>query len=124
MNVEKPARTLLHREARAALPLRRQLLIYLDPFALFMDASRGSGPVRRTALRYNRAMRWMLVPYMKRWIVIGAASFAGVAPAEALAAEGLSIVPAAALALGACIAATVTVCTAAAFLLLGAAPEE
>ena len=119
--METKAQPLLERTARAALPLRRQLLLYLDPFALFMDASRGTGVVRRRALAYNRAMRWMLVPYLRRWIVIAAALFAGIAPAEALAAQAsLFVVPAAALAVGFCIAATVTLCIGAAYLLLGA----
>ena len=77
----------LDRDARAALPLRRQLLLYLDPFALFMDASRGPAAARRRALAYNRAMRWMLVPYLRRWTAIAVALLAGIAPAEALAAD-------------------------------------
>jgi hypothetical protein len=90
-----------------------------------MDASRGTAAVRRRAQAWNRAMRWMLVPYMKRWVVIAAASFAGIAPAEAMAAQGaLSAVPVAALAVGFCVAVTVTFCTAAAWLLLGASREE
>lgn len=122
--MEHADQPLLDRKARAALPLRRQLLLYLDPFALFMDASRGTAMVRRRALAWNRAMRWMLVPYMRRWVMIAAASFAGIAPAEALAAQGaLFAVPAAALAVGFCIAATVTFCTAAAYLLLGASRD-
>ena len=52
---------------RARLPLARQVLIYLDPFALFKDASSGPAPARARALSYNRAMRWMLVPYIRRW---------------------------------------------------------
>jgi hypothetical protein len=125
MKVESPAQPLLDSAARSSLPLRRQLLLYLDPFALFMDASRGTAAVRRRALAYNRAMRWMLVPYLKRWVAIAAALFAGVAPAEALAAHGsLFVVPAAALAVGSCIAATVTLCIAAAYLLLGASRND
>ena len=123
--METAAQPLLDRNARAALPLRRQLHLYLDPFALFMDASRGTAAVRRRALAYNRAMRWMLVPYLKRWTLIAAALFAGIAPAEALAAGGaLALVPAAALAVAFCIAATVTFCIAAAYLLLGASRED
>ena len=123
MNTQDQA--FLDRGARAALPLGRQLLLYLDPFALFMDASRGTLAARRRALAYNRAMRWMLVPYLKRWITIAVALFAGIAPAEALAAFGsLFVVPAAALAVGSCIAATVTLCIAAAYLLLGASGED
>ncbi|HEX2198487.1 MAG TPA: hypothetical protein VHG88_07695 [Burkholderiales bacterium] len=109
----------LDRQARAALPLRRQLLLYLDPFALFMDASRGSAGARRRALAYNRAMRWMLVAYMRRWIAITAALFASIAPAEALASQA-SVVPVAALAVGFCIAFTVSCCIAAAYFFLGA----
>lgn len=123
--METEAGPFLDRNARAALPLRRQLLLYLDPFALFMDASRGTAMVRRRALAYNRAMRWMLVPYLKRWIVIAVALFAGIAPAEALAAEAsLFVVPAAALAVGFCIALTVTFCIAVAYFLLGASAED
>jgi len=55
--------SLLKRDARSRLPLTRQILIYLDPFALFKDASQGPAPARERALSYNRAMRWMLVPY-------------------------------------------------------------
>lgn len=125
MKVKTPAQAFLDRKSRATLPLGRQLLLYLDPFALFMDASRGSAAVRRRALAYNRAMRWMLVAYLKRWLLIAAALFAGVAPAEALAAHGaLFVVPAAALAVGSCIAATVTLCIAAAYLLLGASRDD
>ena len=111
-----PDKNLLSREARAALPLGRQILLYLDPFALFMDASRGTNVVRQRALSYNRAMRWMLVPYLRRWLCIAGAFFLGIAPAEAAAAQ--VIVPAA-LAVGFCIAATVTFVIATAYLLLG-----
>ena len=65
--------TLLNGEARSRLPLARQLLLYLDPFALFKDASQGPAPAREHALSYNRAMRWMLVPYIRRWMVIAVA---------------------------------------------------
>ena len=110
---------LLNREARAALPLHRQLLLYLDPFALFMDASRGTTTVRSRALSYNRAMRWMLVPYLRRWILIASSLFLGIAPAEALAAQASLVIVPAAVAVGFCIAATVSVVIAAAYLLLG-----
>ena len=42
--VDAEVEVLLKREARSRLPLLRQVLIYLDPFALFKDAS--SGPTR------------------------------------------------------------------------------
>lgn len=111
---------LLGREARARLPLRRQFVLYLNPFALFKDAACGPAWMRERALSYNRAMRWMLLPYVRRWVLIAIASFAGIAPAEALAAESsVFIIPAAASAVSSCIAVTVVVCTLAAYLLLG-----
>ena len=111
---------LLKPEARARLPLRRQFVLYLNPFALFKDAARGPAWMRERALSYNRAMRWILLPYVRRWVLIALASFAGIAPAEALAAESsFFIIPAAASALSSCIAVTVVVCTLAAYLLLG-----
>lgn len=111
---------LLKGEERAKLPLARQVLLYLDPFALFMDASSGPRQARERALRYNRAMRWMLVPYLRRWGLIAAMLSLGIVPTEALAAQSpLFIIPTAAIAVGCCIALTVTALTAAVYLLLG-----
>jgi hypothetical protein len=111
---------LLAAEARARLPLWRQLVLYLNPFALFKDAACGPAWMRESALAYNRAMRWMLLPYVRRWVLIALFSFAGVLPAEALAAESsLFVIPAAASAVSACVAITVVVCTITAYLLLG-----
>ena len=84
---ESDVEALLLRERRAALPLARQFLLYLDPFALFKDASKGPPRVREHALSYNRAMRWVLVPYIRRWLAIAAALFIAIAPTEALAAQ-------------------------------------
>jgi hypothetical protein len=110
---------LLSRQARQALPIARQFLLYLDPFALFKDASRGNAWQQEVALQYNRAMRWILLPYIRRWITIAAALFLGIFPAEALAAkQSLFIYPTVALAIGCCIAVTVTFCTLTAYLLL------
>jgi hypothetical protein len=111
---------LLTGEARSRLPLVRQLLIYLDPFALFKDASRGPLTARERALSYNRAMRWMLVPYIRRWIVIAASFALLLSPAEAAAAqEALFAIPMAAIAVGCCIAVTVLAVTVSVYLLLG-----
>ncbi len=111
---------LLSRKGRETLPFRRQVLLYLDPFALFKDASRGSAWQQELALQYNRALRWILLPYIRRWITIAAALFLCIAPAEALAAKQTAFIyPAAALAVGCCIAVTVAFCIGAAFLLLG-----
>lgn len=111
---------LLRRERRAVLPLSKQLLLYLDPFALFKDASRGSRFARECAVSYNRAMRWMLIPYIRRWIVIAAVLFLGITPAEAMAAHGPAfVIPAAAFAVGTCIAVTVAAVMVAVYFLLG-----
>jgi hypothetical protein len=112
--------TLLKRDSRAGLPFWRLLLLYLHPFALFKDASSGPPLVRQSALRYNRAMRWMLLPYIRRWIAIAVALFLGIEPAQALAASAsLFIIPAAAFAVGCCVAVVVIVCAACSYLLLG-----
>jgi hypothetical protein len=110
---------LLNCELRARLPLARQVLLYLDPFAFFKDASRGTAVVRERNLSYNRGMRWLLVLYLRRWLLITVSLFVGIAPAEAVAAQAsLAIVPAA-LAVAFCIATTVSFCIATAYLLLG-----
>ena len=104
---------------RAQLPFARLLLLYLDPFALFKDASRGPDSARRRARSYNRSMRWMLLTYVRRWLLIGLALFACVMPAEALAADlPVFKIPAAACAVGSCIAVTVIVGTMIAYFLL------
>jgi hypothetical protein len=105
--------TLLTREARARLPLLLLLRLYLDPGALFKDATRGSARARELALSYNRRMRWMLLPYIRRWTLIAASFFVGIPPAEAA-----SPIPAAALAVGCSISLIVLVCTVSAYLLL------
>jgi hypothetical protein len=113
------AEQLLSSEGRAQLPLVRQVVLYLDPFAFFKDASSGTIAVRERNLSYNRAMRWLLVPYLRRWILIAASLFLAIAPAEAVAAQASLVIVPAALAVGFCIAVTVAFCIAAAYLLLG-----
>jgi hypothetical protein len=118
----KPAdvETLLTPHSRARLPLVRQFLLYLDPFAFFKDASRGPKRVREGALSYNRAMRWMLVTYLRRWVLIALSLFLCITPAEAMAArEAVFIIPAAASAVGCCIAVAVCAVIGAVYLLLG-----
>jgi hypothetical protein len=110
---------LLNPAARAQLPFARLLLLYLDPFAFFKDASRGPDSARRRARSYNRSIRWMLLAYVQRWLLIGSALFACVMPAEALAADQpVFKIPAAACAVGSCIAATVIVWTVIGYFLL------
>ena len=114
MDVEQ----LLSCELRARLPLARQILLYLHPFAFFKDASCGTAVVRERNLTYNRTMRWLLVPYLRRWLLIAATLFLAIAPAEAMAAQASLVIVPAALAVGFCIAATVAFCIATAYLLL------
>jgi hypothetical protein len=124
MQPDGDVESLLVRERRAALSLQKQVLLYFDPFALFKDASHGPAPVRQRALSYNRTMRWMLVPYLRRWALIAASLFLAIAPAEALAAEArIFVIPAAAFAVGCCIALVVSVVIAAVYLLLGSRRE-
>ena len=111
---------LLSGETRARLPFGRQLLLYLDPFALFKDASTGPARMRELALSYNRAMRWVLLPYLRRWLLIAASLFLLIMPAEAAAAHQAAFaIPVAAIALGCCISATVATVIATAYFLLG-----
>jgi len=110
----KEIEALLTRESRVGLPFARLLRIYLDPGALFMDASRGPAHARRRARAYNRSMRWMLLPYLRRWGVISALLFIAIEPAQAV-----SCIPAAACAISVSIALTVIAVTAIAYFLLG-----
>jgi hypothetical protein len=110
---------LLTREARARLPLGRQLLLYLDPFAFFKDATVGSALARELALSYNVARRSILLTYVRRWLLIALASFLGIGSAEGLAAHApLFIIPAAGFGIGCSIAVAVATWCAAAYLLL------
>lgn len=115
------AESLLRRETRAALSFSRLLRLYLDPGALFKDASRGSLLARQQARRYNARHRWMLLAYVRRWMTIAMLFFAAVGAAEALGA-GQPFAPAvtASFALAFCVAVIVSVHTFIAYLLLGA----
>src|SRR3954469_150114 len=91
--LQEDVEALLTRQARARLPLARQLLLYLDPFALFKDASRGAAYLQEMALAYNRGLRWLLASYLRRWVMIAASLFIAIEPAEAAAGQ-ISYVPA------------------------------
>jgi len=117
---EEEVESLLMREARARLPLLRQFLLYLDPFALFKDASRGPASVRTRAYSYNRQMRNMLLPYIRRWAAIAAGFILSIEPAQAFAAQTSSLIIPATLGVGCCLAVTVIACTLASYFLLGA----
>jgi hypothetical protein len=65
-------------------------------------------------------MRWMLVPYIRRWVVIAASLALLISPAEAAAAQReLFAIPMAAIAVGCCIAVTIVAVTVSVYLLLG-----
>jgi hypothetical protein len=86
--------SLLQPQARAALPLGVLLRMYLDPFMLFKNANRGTAFNRHCALAYNRGHRWMLVPYMRRWLCIASACLLALNPTAALAsANPIFLVP-------------------------------
>lgn len=113
--------TLLMPEARAALPLSQQLLLYLDPFAFFKDASAGNPWVREAALRYNRTQRSMLLTYIRRWLTIAAGSFLGITSSETLAGHlPLFIIPAAGFGIGCSVALVFTAWISTIYVLLGA----
>jgi hypothetical protein len=114
-------KSLLTREGRASLSLRQLLLLYFNPFALFMDASLGPAWRREQALSHNRAWRPILLTYFRRWLLIAAGSFLGITSAEALAAHvPLFIIPAAGFGIACSVAITVAVCTYTSYVLLGA----
>jgi hypothetical protein len=107
--------SLLRQDVRSRLPLLRQLQLYFDPSGLFKDVTRGG----ERALRYNSEMRWVLLPYLRRWLLIALSLFLGIAPADAFAAE-LTAVPLAACGMGFAVAIAVLVFLGAAYLRLGA----
>jgi hypothetical protein len=111
---------LLTPEGRASLPLFYQLLLYLDPFAFFKDASRGNAWVREAALRYNRGQRSVLLTYIRRWLLIAVASFFGITSSETLAGHvPLFIIPAAGFGIGCSVAIVFSTWMSAMYLLLG-----
>ncbi|HET9663676.1 MAG TPA: hypothetical protein VFP00_05550 [Burkholderiales bacterium] len=115
------AESLIRRESRAGLSFIRLLRLYLDPGALFKDASRGSLLARQQARRYNVRYRWMLLTYVRRWMTLAVFFFAGVGAAEALGpGQPFTSAVAASFAVAFCVAVTVSVQTFIAYLLLGA----
>jgi hypothetical protein len=117
---EREVESLLTPEGRESLSLGRQLMLYLDPFALFKDASCGNAWVREAALRYNRGQRSLLLTYIRRWLVIAAGSFLGIASSETLAGHvPLFIIPAAGFGIGCSVAMVFVAWTSTVYLLLG-----
>jgi hypothetical protein len=116
---------LLEPEARALLPLSRQLMLYLDPFAFFKDASAGNPWVREAALRYNRRQRGLLLTYIRRWLSIAIASFLGIASSETLAGHvPLFIIPAAGFGIGFSVALVFAAWISTIYLLLGSPSSD
>jgi hypothetical protein len=122
---DRDVEMLLKPEARALLPLSRQLMLYLDPFAFFKDASAGNAWVREAALRYNRRQRGLLLTYIRRWLLIAVGSFLGIASSETLAGHlPLFIIPAAGFGIGFSVALVFSAWISAIYLLLGARPKS
>ena len=112
--------SLLTRESRAALPLWRQLVLYLDPSPFFKDASTGPECRRARAASHNRSQRLLLLAYIRRWLLIAGCSFLGIASAETLAAHApFFIIPAVGFGIGCSVALTAAMWATAAYLLLG-----
>jgi hypothetical protein len=110
---------LLTPEVRRSLPLSRQMLLYLDPFAFFKDATVGTPLTRELALSYNVARRWILLTYVRRWLLIAMGSFLGIGSAESLASHApLFIIPAAGFGIGCSVAVAIATWCGAAYLLL------
>ena len=85
MNEFDDVEALLKPQKRSHLSLRALLRLYLDPFAFFKNANRGNLFNRSAAFRYNKQLRWILVPYMRRWLCIALACLLALNPAAALA---------------------------------------
>jgi hypothetical protein len=118
MATKDEVESLLLAERRARLSFGRQVQLYLDPFQLFKDATRGSAHQRELALTYNRGLRWILPSYLRRWLFIAGMLFLAIAPTDALAAQhDVFQVPATAIAVAFSVAFAVVVVIAAAWLL-------
>ena len=112
---------LLTPEGRAALPLRRQLLLYFDPFALFKDASCGSAWARHSRLTYNYRHRHVLLTSLRRWLLIATCLYFGIAGGEALAAKSpVLVIPVAGFGVACALAVAMAAWISAAYVLLGA----
>ena len=110
---------LLTPQGRQGLPIGRQMMLYLDPFAFFKDANVGTAWHRQQALSYNVARRAILLTYVRRWMLIAVASFLGIGSAESLAAHApFFIISAAGFGIGCSVAVAVATWCAAAYLLL------
>lgn len=69
-------------------PLSMLLFLFMWPFWLFRDATRGDRLTRAAAYRHNRAMRVHLPGYLFRWSVGAVLVFALMAVAESLGGLG------------------------------------
>ncbi|HZQ75352.1 MAG TPA: hypothetical protein VFB08_20755 [Burkholderiales bacterium] len=107
-------------EVRARLPLWQLVRLYLDPFALFKNASAGTPGAQAEALDYNRRHRRILLAYAWRWLVIGGGCLGGMSLLAALArAEPVLIVPIVGLEIGFSAAVCALLLSLAVYVLLG-----
>lgn len=111
---------LSRRDARADLPLRKLVRLYLDPFALLKNVTAGPPRSQREALRYNRRRRGMLLAYVRRWSVIAAACMSSdLALAQAAPTGPILTVPFVGLELGFSFSVCVLLLVGAVYFLLG-----
>ena len=112
--------SLLRPEERGALSPWALLRIYLDPFVLFKNANCGTLFHQRAALDYNKALRWVLVLYLKRWLCIASACLLALNPVASLAAnDPLALVAIVGLGLTFAVGFVAVIVIGAAYVLLG-----
>jgi len=107
--------TLLNLQGRTGVSLLLLLWLYLDPFSLFKDSSRGNRFERAAAERYNVEHRQILLPYVPRWVILAAVSIGAVFLSEF---TSLTLL-AAFFGLAFSVAVAITVLTLTTYLLLG-----
>src|SRR6478672_1206112 len=101
MEMDHQVEALAKPEFRARLSFWQLLRLYLDPFALFKNATTGTRWAQAQALQYNRRHRRILLAYVRRWALIGLACITSLLPLGAAArSEPALIVPILGLELG------------------------
>ena len=116
----KDVEVLLRPELRGGLSPWALLRLYLDPFVLFKNVNCGTLFNQRAALNYNKALRWVLVLYLRRWFCIASACLLALNPAASMAATNpVFLVPAVGLGLTFTVGFVAVIVIGAAYLMLG-----
>ena len=120
MDSDRKVEALAQPEFRARLSFWQLLRLYLDPFALFKNATIGTRCAQAQALQYNRRHRRILLTYVGRWAVIGVACISSALPLAAIArSEPVLMVPILGLELGFSMAVCALLLALAVYVLLG-----